>query len=500
MTEPEGEWAMKKRILALLLAGIMVLSAGCSANVSVDPDTGVVAIDGVPVNEIMKDLNADSVSEDAVFEEEPEDVSDTDEVNEEEYDGVIEYDGGLRIDWPEEFVNTKGIMDAYSVGWDEYKGIYLTEFFYTGVSGEWVEEALDIPDPKPEDQEKYRKATAMFTHIFSIGDNKGVDELAEFINENTEDEELVAEEKYFEELAKVDDLTFYRYTGYDKMDAENLEGDFAKEFDALYDELDEVLKNAEYYKPEVPYSDILGKKVEFTTTDIDGNKIKSEDIFSQHEVTMVNVWATWCPNCIEELPELNEIDKRLAKKDCAVVGIVGDGNDEELIEEARQILKESNDEFLNILPWDGAFTDDFPMDVGWPTTFFVDREGTMVAKPAIGKRVKDYEKIIDSVLEGREPETKNDDESGITANEVNQYRIYVSDTDGNLIEGAMVQLCDDSTCRVENTDKNGLAVFKVKEAGYTVHILKQPKGYKTETKEYKMPAEYSDLHIILEKE
>ena len=72
--------------------------------------------------------------------------------------------------------------------------------------------------------------------------------------------------------------------------------------------------------------------------------------------------------------------------------------------------------------------------------------------------------------------------------------------EGNLIEGAMVQLCNDSTCRVEKTDKAGLAVFKVDQTEYTVHLLKQPKGYKKDNAEYKLPAEYSDLHIILEKE
>nr|MCR5405331.1 hypothetical protein [Lachnospiraceae bacterium] len=59
---------------------------------------------------------------------------------------------------------------------------------------------------------------------------------------------------------------------------------------------------------------------------------------------------------------------------------------------------------------------------------------------------------------------------------------------------------DDSTCKVSNTDKDGLAVFRADEAEYTVHVPKVPKGYKKDTNEYEMPAEYSDLHVTIEKE
>ena len=109
---------------------------------------------------------------------------------------------------------------------------------------------------------------------------------------------------------------------------------------------------------------------------------------------------------------------------------------------------------------------------------------------------------MDDVLKGREKgsDTEDDEQAQVIKNDVKQYRIYVSDIEGNLIEGAMVQLCDDSTCRVENMDQSGLAVFKVEQNEYTVHLLKQPKGYKKDNQEYKLPDEYSDLHIILEKE
>ncbi len=144
-----------------------------------------------------------------------------------------------------------------------------------------------------------------------------------------------------------------------------------------------------------------GKKISFTTTDIDGNKITSDELFSKHEVTMINIWATWCGPCINELPDLNELNKSLEKKDCAIVGLVGDGEDEDSVEEAKQILKDCGVEYTNILPWDGAIEKDFVVDEGWPTSFFVDRDGNIVGEPVVGADPEAYEETIEEILNGK---------------------------------------------------------------------------------------------------
>ncbi|MCR5789131.1 MAG: TlpA family protein disulfide reductase [Lachnospiraceae bacterium] len=485
---------MTKRIMTVILAGILLLSAGCSATVSVDPDTGVVSVEGIPINEIMKGIDPDVLSTAPGTDEADEDTGkeDTD-------DEVIEYEGGLRIAYPEEFLNTAGIYDVTSGEMDD--GVFVTEFYYTGVTEEWLEEAFSVPEPSEEDVDKLLDSKVVLTYVFSIDGNRGADDLLailnDSLNENEVDDSVTAED--IKEITKTEDCTFFRVNTFDGYDAEKLDEDFFEEFLVLYGCLDEILENAEYFKPVDPYEEIVGKKIEFTTTDLDGNEINSEELFAQHKVTMVNVWATWCHWCVEELPELNEINDRLAKKDCAIVGIAGDALDEDTIADAKKLLKENGVEYLNLLPWEGALEDDLPMD-SWPTSFFLDSEGTIICAPVIGADVEAYEKIIDEILAGNEPEVDGDDQSPVNENDVNQYRIYVSDTDGNLVEGVMIQLCDDSTCRVENTDASGLAVFKVDKAKYTVHVLKQPKGYKPDKEEYEMPDTYSDLHIVLEKE
>ena len=72
----------------------------------------------------------------------------------------------------------------------------------------------------------------------------------------------------------------------------------------LREKLGEAMKNAEYFVPVVPGEGLVGKTLSFETTDLDGNTVKSEDLFAQHELTMVNIWTTWCGPCKGELAGL----------------------------------------------------------------------------------------------------------------------------------------------------------------------------------------------------
>lgn len=494
---------MKRRLIAVIMAGIMILATGCSATVSVDPDTGVVSVDGTPVNEIMKELDPDILKGSSETEKDntDEDTADediADEDGDEKDDDITEYEGGLRIAYPDEFKNAAGLVTAFSGELE--RGIYITELQYCGAPEEWIKEAIEIDDPDPEDMQKYKDTKTILTYVFSIDGDRDAEALEKVLRDNLSDEE----KEYFsgkdlKELCKVDDCTFYRVSSFDRKRVENLDEDYAEEYDKLYDMLDDVLENAEYFKPVSPFADMIGKKIKFTTTDIDGNKITSEEIFSKNKVTMINIWATWCYWCVEELPDLNKFNEELAKKDCAIIGLLGDGTDEEAIEEGKKLLKENGVTYLNILPWEDAIEDVFRME-SWPTSFFVDSNGTIIELPVVGASMDAYEETFDLILEDGEPEAEEEESLSVTVNDADQYRIYISDTEGKPVEGAMVQMCDDSTCRVENTDKDGLAAFKVAEKEYTVHVLKVPKGYKKNSEEYEMEAEYSDLHITIEKE
>ena len=81
-----------------------------------------------------------------------------------------------------------------------------------------------------------------------------------------------------------------------------------------------------------PAAETEPQTLSFETTDLNGNAVSSEELFSSHQITMVNVMTTWCTYCIQELPELQELSESYASRGCAVVGLLYDGTDDALIE------------------------------------------------------------------------------------------------------------------------------------------------------------------------
>ena len=81
-----------------------------------------------------------------------------------------------------------------------------------------------------------------------------------------------------------------------------------------------------------------------------------------------------------------------------------------------------------------------------------------------------------------------------------QYDVDIVDPDGNPVEGAFVQFCDDTTCAFRPTDANGLAEFSVDaEKVYEVHVLQVPEGFRQDERSYETLDGYSDVSIFLER-
>ena len=139
-----------------------------------------------------------------------------------------------------------------------------------------------------------------------------------------------------------------------------------------------------------------GTQIRFETKDLEGNPVSSKDLFSGYDVTMINLWATWCPPCKSELPELETLNQAFAEKNCQIIGIVCDAENGEIIEEAEAILEESGVTYVNLLPFDGL-EETFPL-YAFPTSFFVDETGTLQVEPVVGAYVEMYPEVIDSIL------------------------------------------------------------------------------------------------------
>ena len=262
----------------------------------------------------------------------------------------------------------------------------------------------------------------------------------------------------------------------------------------------ELLKQLEAAPLSVPVdadSNYIGQVIQFESTDLDGNAYSSDDLFKDNKVTMVNLWGTWCHNCLNEMDELAELHARLREKGCGVVGVECEGKPlEEFADLAHEVLADYGVTYPNVLlPNDCALLTGVS---AFPTSFFVDGEGRILTWPIAGARTDIYESTVDALLAGKSVDIPAD--TGATANDAGEYRVIVYDQDGNPVKGVAVQMCDDTACSFQKTKEDGVATFSMKaQKVYDVHILKVPEGYAGNGEAYKTLDTFSDVNIFIEK-
>ena len=125
----------------------------------------------------------------------------------------------------------------------------------------------------------------------------------------------------------------------------------------------------------------------FTGKDLDGNDVKSDDIFSANAVTVVNFWFTTCGPCVGELSELDALNKELAEKGGKLIGVntfTLDGN-KTAISEAKEVLAKKGASYQNVYFNSDSEAGKFAANIfAYPTTYVVDRNGNIVGDPIVG--------------------------------------------------------------------------------------------------------------------
>ena len=125
----------------------------------------------------------------------------------------------------------------------------------------------------------------------------------------------------------------------------------------------------------------------FEGKDLDGNTVKSDELFSANAVTVVNFWFTTCNPCVGELSELDALNKELAEKGGALIGVntfTLDG-DETAISEAKDVLAKKGAAYQNVYFDSDGEAGKFVENVfAYPTTYVVDRNGNIVGEPIVG--------------------------------------------------------------------------------------------------------------------
>lgn len=136
----------------------------------------------------------------------------------------------------------------------------------------------------------------------------------------------------------------------------------------------------------------------FTSTDLDGNEV-TDAIFADKDLTILNVWGTFCGPCKEEMPELAEWTKELPDN-VQIIGMVIDvpEGDEAMIKTAKEICADTGVTYTNVTDNDSVEAVLTSVEV-IPTTFFLDSEGKTICKPVIGNDVEAYKKAVQEYLD-----------------------------------------------------------------------------------------------------
>ena len=125
----------------------------------------------------------------------------------------------------------------------------------------------------------------------------------------------------------------------------------------------------------------------FEGKDLDGNTVKSDELFSGNAVTVVNFWFTTCNPCVGELAELDALNKELAEKGGSLIGVntfTLDG-DETAISEAKDVLAKKGATYQNVYFDSDGEAGKFTTNIfAYPTTYVVDRSGNIVGEPIVG--------------------------------------------------------------------------------------------------------------------
>lgn len=145
---------------------------------------------------------------------------------------------------------------------------------------------------------------------------------------------------------------------------------------------------------------------EFSMQDITGETY-TQEMFAEYDLTMVNVFTTWCTPCINEIPDLQTLSGEMADKGVNVVGIALDcidgsgGTDEEAIEKAKMLAEYTGASYPFLIPDESYLNGRLSGINAVPETFFVDKEGNIVGETYSGSRsLEEWKGIVETELKG----------------------------------------------------------------------------------------------------
>lgn len=141
--------------------------------------------------------------------------------------------------------------------------------------------------------------------------------------------------------------------------------------------------------------------VAFEGKDMEGNTI-SQGICKNSKLTMINVWATYCNPCLNEMPELGELAAEYDAKDFQLIGIISDvleGEDEESIAYASDLIEETGADYPHLLLNESLYYGLLQDVSAVPTTFFLNEKGEILDVVVGAMDKSRWEEKINGLLE-----------------------------------------------------------------------------------------------------
>lgn len=135
----------------------------------------------------------------------------------------------------------------------------------------------------------------------------------------------------------------------------------------------------------------------FTTTDMYGNVV-TQEIFAQADLTVVNVWATYCGPCINEMPYLGELAEEYDSSKVQLVGIPTDVYNQEYLDYALSLIDETGADYTHLLMSEELYNWGLTDIQYVPTTFFVNSEGEILDSVVGSMSKEDWKALIDEKL------------------------------------------------------------------------------------------------------
>lgn len=300
--------------------------------------------------------------------------------------------GGILFTVPQEYVDAKGVLYQEADALEGKDDIFYSAIIYIAMELEEYERIMSSDNISDEDLDRYFDAYRQPAIIVCAADELGVEEIADALLEaGATDMEADTLEKF----GTNEGYDYYLWLDKDTSQDAAL-GDFAAEYRALCDR-ELTISCVKFVKPVKETFDASKGRLSFETTDVNGNKVTSEELFAANKVTMVNIWASWCGPCVNEMPELEELNREFAGMDCGIIGILADAYEDTGLEDGKDVIKDTGVTYPVILPWD-SFGNDLYYNA-YPTTYFVDSEGNILdVEPVVGAYVSKYKQVIEEAL------------------------------------------------------------------------------------------------------